>query len=141
MNSHFLSAVAPYIKQEALTHQQQVCRLYKHALKALMSWSTDRDIFIEEATKLRKQLADNAKLDTNSPYGPLLVIVMRREAKAALEAGLKEYARRAHPDPYVRRILFCGKEANLVESWYPGGATYMRNAPPPLNVACRSELD
>ena len=21
-----------------------------------------------------------------------------------------------------------------LESWYPGGATYMRNAPPPLNV-------
>lgn len=68
MNSHFLSAVAPYIKQEVLTHQQQVCRLYKHSLKCLMSWSTDRDIFMEEATKLRKRFRDNANLDPNSPY-------------------------------------------------------------------------
>ena len=24
---------------------------------------------------------------------------------------------------------------SFVEAWYPGGATYMRNAPPPMNVA------
>ena len=66
MNSHFLSAVAPYIKQEVLTHQQQVCRLYKHSLKCLMSWSTNRDIFMEQATILRKRFRDNANLDPNS---------------------------------------------------------------------------
>ncbi|KAK8805192.1 hypothetical protein WA538_001643 [Blastocystis sp. DL] len=110
MNSHFLSAVAPYMKQEVLTHQQQVCRLYKHSLMALLSWSTDREIFMEKATALRKRFRDAASLDPNS-----------EEAKTLLEEGIKEYAKMAHPDRYV-------------QSWYPGGATYMRNAPPPMNV-------
>lgn len=74
MNSHFLSAVAPYIKQEALTHQQQVCRLYKHSLKCLMSWCTTRDIFMEHATALRKRFRDNADLDPNSAYVFFLLI-------------------------------------------------------------------
>ena len=66
MNSHFLSAVAPYMKQEVLTHQQQVCRLYKPSLMALLSWSTDREIFMEKATALRKRFRDAASLDPNS---------------------------------------------------------------------------
>ena len=103
MNSHFLSAVAPYIKKEVLTHQQQVCRLYKHSLKCLMSWSTDRDIFMEKATELRKRFRDNASLDPNSPQLCKLCLLTNSEAKALLEAGLKEYEKMAHPDPYVRK--------------------------------------
>ena len=66
MNSHFLSAVAPYMKQEVLTHQQQVCRLYKHSLMALLSWSTDREIFMENDTHLQNRLLDPDSLDPNS---------------------------------------------------------------------------
>lgn len=68
MNSHFLSAVAPYVKKGVLTHQQRVCRLYKASLKSMLSWSTDREVFLEHATVLRKRFRDNASLDPNSEY-------------------------------------------------------------------------
>ena len=68
MNSHFLSAVAPYVKKGVLTHQQRVCRLYKASLKSMLSWSTDREVFLEHATVLRKRFRDNASLNPNSEY-------------------------------------------------------------------------
>lgn len=37
----------------------QVARLYRHALKTLDSWAIDRNIFNEEATKIRAQFDAN----------------------------------------------------------------------------------
>ena len=36
-------------------HTNQVARLYRKSLKTLSSWVIDRDIFLEEATKLRNR--------------------------------------------------------------------------------------
>lgn len=60
---------------------------------------------MEHATALRKRFRDNADLDPNSAYVFFLLIWFVSEAKALLEAGEKEYAKMAHPDPYVRKIL------------------------------------
>ena len=38
-----------------MTTKSQVCRLYRQGLKVLSSWAIDRDIFIDEATKLRER--------------------------------------------------------------------------------------
>lgn len=46
-------------KLPQLTQNQQVARLYRDSLKLLNSWAIDRDIFNEEATKLRAQFDES----------------------------------------------------------------------------------
>mmetsp|Transcript_29337 Transcript_29337/g.42569 ORF Transcript_29337/g.42569 Transcript_29337/m.42569 type:complete len:95 (-) Transcript_29337:14-298(-) len=61
MNAAFLaSANETRQKLPKLTHNQEVARLYRHALKTLSSWAIDRDIFNEEADAMRARF-DAAK--------------------------------------------------------------------------------
>mmetsp|Transcript_2056 Transcript_2056/g.4661 ORF Transcript_2056/g.4661 Transcript_2056/m.4661 type:complete len:83 (+) Transcript_2056:67-315(+) len=46
-------------KLPQLTQNQQVTRLYRNSLKVLNSWAIDRDIFNEEATKLRARFDES----------------------------------------------------------------------------------
>lgn len=82
--------------------------MYRHSLKTLSSWAVDRDVFLEEATKLR------ARFDASRGCSP---------AKAArlISAAEDELFEYTHPDPYV-------------VAYMPGGTLYMRNPPPPLEV-------
>jgi NADH dehydrogenase (ubiquinone) 1 beta subcomplex subunit 9 len=82
--------------------------LYRHSLKLLLSWAIDRDIFNEEATKLR------ARFDANRG-------VSHSAASRILEEGEDEAFYYTHPDPYVVPYM-------------PGGTLFMRNPPPPLEV-------
>lgn len=97
MNSQFKSAVKPYIKTIKLSHQQRVTRLYRHCLKTCLDWTWDRDLFIREATKIRKEFRNNSKLDPNSKY----FLLIYRETLELIEKGEKELASWAYPEPYV----------------------------------------
>lgn len=68
MNKAFREAVGYYKKELNLNHQQKVTRLYRQSLKLCFSWTGSRELFLEEATKLRQEFRKNASLDANSKY-------------------------------------------------------------------------
>jgi NADH dehydrogenase (ubiquinone) 1 beta subcomplex subunit 9 len=90
------------------TSSKQVARLYRHSLKLLLSWAIDRDIFNDEATKIR------ARFDANRG-------VSKSTASRLLMEGEDEAFLFTHPDPYVVPYM-------------PGGTLFMRNPPLPLEV-------
>lgn len=50
------AAALQAVKQEVvLSHQQKVTRLYRASLRLLDSWAFDKDLFNEEATKIRAE--------------------------------------------------------------------------------------
>lgn len=104
------AAAAQYrSKQLYLTHNQKVARLYRNSLKMLSSWTIDREVWNDEATKIRARFDENRGLSM---------------AKAAikLEEGENElYVDYQHPDPYCFPYM-------------PGGSLFMRNPPIPLDV-------
>jgi len=87
---------------------QQAARLYRNSLKLLSSWCIDRDIFNEEATKIRDQF------DFERGCRPEKAIRLLREGEDKLFAY-------THPDPYRNPIM-------------PGGSKFMRNPPLPMDV-------
>mmetsp|Transcript_4273 Transcript_4273/g.6456 ORF Transcript_4273/g.6456 Transcript_4273/m.6456 type:complete len:161 (-) Transcript_4273:249-731(-) len=95
-------------KAPSLTSNQEVARLYRHALKTLSSWAIDREIFIDEAEKIR------ARFDENKDAPPATVARLLKE-------GNDELFEFMHPDPYVVPYM-------------PGGTLFMRNPPLPLEV-------
>lgn len=48
-----------------LTHKQEVCRLYRNALREAYSWGLDRDTYYDEAEKIRARFDENK----NVPLG------------------------------------------------------------------------
>jgi NADH dehydrogenase (ubiquinone) 1 beta subcomplex subunit 9 len=82
--------------------------LYRNSLRTLLSWAVDRDIFNEEATKLR------SRFDTSRGVSAAAASRLLREGEDELFANV-------HPDPY--RVP-CS----------PGGSKFMRNPPPPMSV-------
>jgi hypothetical protein len=82
--------------------------LYRKSLKLLASWAVDREIFLDEAEKLRARF--DAGKDAN-------------EAKATrlLKEAKQELFENSHPDPYCVPFM-------------PGGSLFMRNPPLPLEV-------
>jgi len=87
---------------------EQVARLYRHALKLLDSWAIDRDVFCDEAEKIR------AKFDAERGANP-------GRALHLLNAGKEELYNYTHPDKYCVPFM-------------PGGSKFMRNPPLPLSV-------
>ena len=87
---------------------RQVATLYRHSLRQLLSWTVDRDLFNEEATKLR------ARFDANRGVNPAA-------AARLLNEGLDEHFDYLHPDPYKIPYM-------------PGGSSFMRNPPLPMEV-------
>lgn len=91
-----------------MTTHTQVARLYRHALRLTGAWTVSRDIFIEEATKLR------AEFESNRSCPP--------EAQARLMKEAREkMVTMAHPDKYCIPGM-------------PGGSLFMRNPPLPMSV-------
>ena len=72
-----------------LTHKQEVTRLYRHALKHMLSWTVRRDLWRQEALELRE------RFDANKDVKDL------KKARQLLEEGVKEFFYRQHPAPYV----------------------------------------
>mmetsp|Transcript_15132 Transcript_15132/g.20612 ORF Transcript_15132/g.20612 Transcript_15132/m.20612 type:complete len:155 (-) Transcript_15132:293-757(-) len=109
MNAAFLaSANETRQKLPKLTQNQEVARLYRHALKTLSSWVIDRDVFNEEATALR------ARFDEAKGCSPAEATRLMKEARA-------EFFEATHPDPYCVPFM-------------PGGSLFMRNPPIPLEI-------
>jgi len=109
MNSAFKAIHAASVnKAAALTHKQEVTRLYRNSLKLLFSWAVSRDVFIDEATKLR------ARFDANKG-------INRDAARSVIVDAKKEFDAYYHPDRYV-------------VAYMPGGSKFMRNPPPPLEA-------
>ncbi|KAK8795696.1 hypothetical protein WA158_000352 [Blastocystis sp. Blastoise] len=90
MNSEFAAACAYYAKPLVLSHQQQVVRLYRAALKTAFSWASDRELFLKDATAIRAEFRKNASLDPES-----------QEAKQLLADGQKKLQEHIHPDKYI----------------------------------------
>mmetsp|Transcript_57433 Transcript_57433/g.171327 ORF Transcript_57433/g.171327 Transcript_57433/m.171327 type:complete len:153 (-) Transcript_57433:1507-1965(-) len=86
----------------------QVARLYRKALKTLSSWAIDREVFCDEATKLRAKFDDNRGCSSAN-------------AARLLKEGNAEVFKYTHPDPYCVPFM-------------PGGSLFMRNPPLPMEV-------
>jgi NADH dehydrogenase (ubiquinone) 1 beta subcomplex subunit 9 len=82
--------------------------LYRKSLRTLLSWAIDRDIFNEEATKLRSRFDHNRGVSAAA-------------ASRLLKEGQDELFANMHPDPYVVPTQ-------------PGGSKFMRNPPLPMSV-------
>lgn len=109
MNSVFSSAASQFRqKQPQLTQNQEAARLYRKSLKALASWSIDRGIYLDEATKLR------ARFDANRGCNSAM-------ASRLIKEGQSELHENTHPDPYCVPFM-------------PGGSLFMRNPPLPMEV-------
>ncbi len=68
MNAAFRGAAAQFrAPRVKLTHAQEVCRLYRQSLKCLYSWTFNRDLFNEEASKLRARFESNKNLPVDGP--------------------------------------------------------------------------
>lgn len=83
-------------------------RLYRKSLKLLASWTVDREIFLDEAEKLR------ARFDAGKDANEAKAIRLLKEAR-------QELFENSHPDPYCVPFM-------------PGGSLFMRNPPLPLEV-------
>lgn len=105
MNSAFQEAVSAASRNVQLTHKQQVTRLYRRALRTLDSWVIDREIFCDEADKLRAEFDANRSLSPTSGYASVnlfyftltlfsSVVRLMREANEKLH-------KYTHPDPYT----------------------------------------
>ncbi|GMH75039.1 hypothetical protein TrRE_jg2101 [Triparma retinervis] len=109
MNQAFRLAGDQFRQQlPELTQSQQVVSIYRRGLRALQSWCVDRQIFCEEADKLRMEF------ESNRSASPALVTRLIKEA----ELKLVDYQ---HPDPYCIPGM-------------PGGSLFMRNPPLPMSV-------
>ncbi len=70
LNSGFRTVVAAMKQTQVLTHTQKVTRLYRTALRLLDSWVIDRDLWNEEASKVRAQFDANKHFAPDAGYVP-----------------------------------------------------------------------
>eukprot|EP01115_Flamella_aegyptia_P001841 TRINITY_DN130658_c0_g1_i1.p1 TRINITY_DN130658_c0_g1~~TRINITY_DN130658_c0_g1_i1.p1 ORF type:complete len:124 (-),score=26.13 TRINITY_DN130658_c0_g1_i1:26-397(-) len=90
-------------------HKFRITSLYRRSLKLTHQWAVNRDLFLEEAWKVREQFRSHM-----NETDPKRIEYLIQKAEAKL------YELR-HPDPYIRP-----------ES--PGGSKWQRNTPPPLRL-------
>lgn len=74
----------------------------------MYSWTENRDLFNEEATKVRLEFNESMKVDMP-------------EAKRLLRVGTERLEKQTHPDPYI-------------QAYMPGGSLFMRNPAVPLEA-------
>jgi NADH dehydrogenase (ubiquinone) 1 beta subcomplex subunit 9 len=87
-----------------MTYTQTLIR----SLRNLISWTESRDLFNEEATKIRMRFNENKNIDIDS-------------GKRLLLEGQKELSAQTHADPYI-------------PAYMPGGSLFMRNPALPLEA-------
>ncbi len=112
----------------SLTHSQEVCRLYRGALKMSLDWLIDRGKWRSFALALRQEFDAN-KLVTGE-----------REKAELLLAGKHLLYKYRHPEPYIcKEIIEIIFLLNLFLFWFldpsaPGGAAYDRETRLPKEV-------
>ena len=119
MNKSFREALAYHSRKttETLTHVQTVQRLYRRALRTCFNWYIDRDLFNDKSEEIRQQFEANRNVEVDSSTCKRLI----RETEEELQSWL-------HPDPYTRNYL-------------PGGTSFMRNTPMPLELVYSEHKD
>lgn len=80
--------------------------LYRHSLKTVISWAVRREIFWEEAKRIRGEFDKQAH--ATEP----------RAIEGVLSRGERQLWKLAHPDPYIVPYAY-------------GGSMYQRNPPHP----------
>lgn len=116
MNRTFRELVQHYRgPPPVLTHQQDIKRLYRKSLKTCYNWAIDRDLFLDEASKIRQAFNANRHLAPSDP-----------EVKHLIRVANEKLQTLTHPDPYVI-------------PWMPGGSKFMRNPPLPLDAVYDEE--
>lgn len=85
-------------------HKLRVQHLYRRSLKTMLSWACDRDVFWEEAERIRGQFEANKQ------------VTERRQVEALFRRAEAQLWKFAHPDPYI-------------VPYRPGGSLYARNPP------------
>ena len=83
-------------------------RRINSCLRNLTSWTESRELWNEEASKVRAQFNDNMTVDTST------AVRLMREGRQAL-------AEQSHPDNYIHAAM-------------PGGSLFMRNPAIPLEA-------
>eukprot|EP00741_Cyanophora_paradoxa_P015633 tig00020903_g15090.t1 len=78
----------------------RVFRLYRDSLRQLLNWTVDRELFFEEAAKVRSMFEKNRHL-----RGAAI--------EQALRMGEEKLDTKRHPDPYIYPLS-------------PGGSSFMR---------------
>jgi len=73
----------------AAEHTVRVMRLYRQSLRTCLNWVIRRDLFNEEARKIRAMFERNRSKDL-------------AEGLKLVEAGEAKLASKRHPDPYTR---------------------------------------
>jgi len=94
--------------------KSRITGLYRTSLKQLLSWVVSREVFYEEASKIRHEFDMYKNVDDPNEIERLL-----RNG----EARMKEYE---HPDPYI-------------VPYRPGGSMFARN--PPFAEETKIHLD
>lgn len=84
--------------------------MYRRSLKNLLSWAIHRDLFYEEADKLRDSFETNKNEADVDRIDRLLA------------AGEAKLLQNIHPDPYT-------------VPWYVGGSKWERNPPVPPEIS------
>ena len=85
---------------QALSHAQKVTRLYRNALKHMLSWTIQREIWRKEAIELRSVFDANKNVNM-------------MEAMRLLEEGEVTLQRHKHPDPYICKFAVLHDLLNL----------------------------
>jgi NADH dehydrogenase (ubiquinone) 1 beta subcomplex subunit 9 len=110
MDKSFQAVANTYKVAVKLSHQQEVMRLYRHALRNIVSWAESRDVLNATATKIR------AEFDANKHWP-----VDSVQTRTLLKDAHQRLAEQTHPDP-------------VIQSYMPGGTLFMRNPAPPLEA-------
>merc|ERR1712188_147949 len=90
-------------------HRVKVMRLYRQALKTMMSWAVQRELIYQKMGEIRAEFEANKDVPTIA------------EAEGLIQAGHKKLEEYAHPDPYI-------------VPYYIGGSMYARNPPFPKEI-------
>eukprot|EP00475_Leptophrys_vorax_P036673 TRINITY_DN6238_c0_g1_i1.p1 TRINITY_DN6238_c0_g1~~TRINITY_DN6238_c0_g1_i1.p1 ORF type:complete len:128 (-),score=1.01 TRINITY_DN6238_c0_g1_i1:135-482(-) len=102
-----LASAAQGLRREL--QQQRARQLYRRSLKNALSWAIFRDLWYDEADKIRAEF-ESHRHETNPDRIDRL-----------LEAGEAKLQSNIHPDPYII-------------PWVYGGSKYARNPPLPSEI-------
>lgn len=76
----------------AAEHAQRVCRLYRNSLRTALNWAISRDLFNQEARRIRRMFEKNRDVTDLA------------EATRLVEQGEKYLKSKEHPDPWIREF-------------------------------------
>jgi NADH dehydrogenase (ubiquinone) 1 beta subcomplex subunit 9 len=132
----FKVAVKFYKPVAQLSHRQEVCRIYRNALREAFNWAESRKLFLDEAENIRQRFDANKNLPAgDSPLSDQILLYIKSLfvpadsplVKRIIQEAYEELVAHAHPDPYLNPHM-------------PGGTSFMRNPAIPLEFVYPSGI-